>query len=866
MSSIVRRCLGTVLATLLVAAVTAVPGVTAAASPPPSPFFSTVQIDSAASVGAPAVGDNRNHGDLWPNCWSDDDNVYTAYGDGVGFGTAFSDIGVARISGMPGNLTGTQLPVGDNVGQVWKPNHTRKPTGMACVGGTLYLAVQDLAFDFDDAPAATIAKSTDHGQTWTWDRSAPMFDDGLFTTIFFLDYGKAYGSAPDGYVYAYGLDHNWRDSFSDHVPDPVDVWLARVPKDSVQNRSAWQFVSGFTTSGTPTWSADMGRRVAVLHDDRRLYPDVYTANRPRNLSVLSQGGVVYNKPLNRYIYTSWTEYTFEFYESPTPWGPWKHFSGKDFGGYPWTRTKHGGYATTIPSKYISADGRSMWLQSNVCPCGGGFPDGEHWAYTFSLRKLRLEPSVDTTPGNVPDAGRNLAREPGTVGVERATHFGNTAFYNDGDKAQSEDDWNDERKGSSWWGYTWPREYLMNKVVFTGGQTFGDGGWFARDLRVQVRRNHAWVDVSGLRITPDYPYDSTAGPNRTYELGFDPMDGDGVRVIGAPGGTRTFTSIAELEVYYGGTAGMMRGGSPADVTGDGKDDIVAFTHGSGADVWAAASTGTGFGPSGKWHDFFAPSGETPLTGDFTGDGKDDIVTFTQGANADVYVAPSTGTGFGAAAKWHDDFALSGEIPAVGDVNGDGKDDIVTFTRGSNADVYVALSTGTSFGAGQKWHDWFALDGEFPALGDVNGDRKDDLIVFTQGSTADVYVALSTGTGFGAAAKWHDDFAPGAEQPRVGDFNGDGKDDIATFTNNPAADVYVALSSGTGFGAAAKWHDDFAPAGEFPYVGDYDGDGKDDIVTFTKGSSNDVFVATSTGTAFGAGLKWHDFFGLNGETTL
>ncbi|MGP3937109.1 hypothetical protein [Nonomuraea sp. KM88] len=555
MYSIVRRGLGAGLATLLLAATAVAQDSTPAAAeaPPPSSFFSTVQIDSGATVGAPAVGDNRNHGDLWPSCWSDDDNVYTAYGDGIGFGGAMSDIGVARISGMPGNLTGAQLPVGDDVGQVWTPGHTRKPTGMACVDGTLYLAVQDLAFDFNDAPAATIAKSTDHGRTWTWDRTGAMFRDGLFTTIMFLDYGKAYANAPDDHVYAYGLDHNWRDSFNDRVPDPVAVWLARVPKGAVQDRDAWEFVSGFTASGTPTWSEEIGDRVAVLHDDRHLYQDVYTAGRARNLTVISQGGVVYNKPLDRYLYTSWTEYTFEFYESPTPWGPWRRFTGKDFGGYPWTRTKHGGYATTIPSKYISADGRSMWLQSNVCPCGGGYPEGEHWAYTFSLRGMRLEPHVETTPGNAPDAGRNLAREPGTAGVERVAHFGNTAYYNDGDRSRSEDDWNDERKGASWWGYTWPREYTMDKVVFTSGQMFGDGGWFGAGLRVQVRRDHAWTDVSGLRITPGYPYDSTAGPFRAYELAFDATGGDGVRIIGAPGGTRTFTSIAELEVYHtGGT--------------------------------------------------------------------------------------------------------------------------------------------------------------------------------------------------------------------------------------------------------------------------------------------------------------------------
>src|SRR5690606_22514841 len=108
--------------------------------------------------------------------------------------------------------------------------------------------------------------------------------------------------------------------------------------------------------------------------------------------VISQGSVVYNAPLERYIYTSWTEYTFEFYEAPQPWGPWTLFLRKDFGGYPWFGSdsptpKNGGYATTIPSKFISDDGREMWLQCNwFVGVGSGSPN-----YHFSLRKLVVEP-------------------------------------------------------------------------------------------------------------------------------------------------------------------------------------------------------------------------------------------------------------------------------------------------------------------------------------------------------------------------------------------------------------------------------------------------------------------------------------------
>ncbi|MFF4796470.1 FG-GAP repeat domain-containing protein, partial [Streptomyces sp. NPDC001276] len=187
---------------------------------------------------------------------------------------------------------------------------------------------------------------------------------------------------------------------------------------------------------------------------------------------------------------------------------------------------------------------------------------------------------------------------------------------------------------------------------------------------------------------------------------------------------------------------------------------------------------------------------------------------------------------------------------------------------DAKVYVALSNGVDgFGPASVWHDFFAPAGEFPALGDVNGDGRDDLITFTQGSTADVYVAFSNGSGFGPGQLVHEHFAPAGEQPRVGDVNGDGKDDIITFTQGANSDVYVALSDGARFGGGQLWNEFFAPDGEFPYVGDYDGDGKDDIVTFTHNADADVYVALSNGTnAFVNGRKWHDFFGTPGEISF
>jgi len=85
-------------------------------------------------------------------------------------------LAVSRIAGYPPNLSGSTLAT--NVGSNWAgSSYNRKPTGMVCIGGAIYLAFQNLNLTtFGDAPAASIAKSTDHGSNWTWDSSAPMFE------------------------------------------------------------------------------------------------------------------------------------------------------------------------------------------------------------------------------------------------------------------------------------------------------------------------------------------------------------------------------------------------------------------------------------------------------------------------------------------------------------------------------------------------------------------------------------------------------------------------------------------------------------------------------------------------------------------
>jgi hypothetical protein len=327
----------------------------------------------------------------------------------------------------------------------------------------------------------------------------------------------------------------------------------------------------------------------------------------------------------------------------------------------------------------------------------------------------------------------------------------------------------------------------------------------------------------------------------------------------------------------------------DFNGDGRDDIVRFVKSNGsAFVALATGTATGFiltpgNPPGKWADYFCINQEQCQTGDFNGDGLTDIAYLVRSTQAgvgegDVFVALSNGYAFGTPQKWHEYFCLGQDNCQVGDFNADGLDDLVSFSRVTNGLVYVTLSTGNGFGTSTLWNTFFCPNPEWCEVGDFNGDGADDIVTFlrnTYGDTraGEVNVALSVPNAaqFVTVGRWNGFFCIGNEWCDTGDFNGDGRDDIITFTKGSNANVYVGLSTGVSFLDGQKWHDFFCAGNEQCRIADVDGEGKDDIVTFLRSdyaatspsTVGDVIVGLSDGGRFLSQPKWNDFFCINQE---
>jgi hypothetical protein len=280
----------------------------------------------------------------------------------------------------------------------------------------------------------------------------------------------------------------------------------------------------------------------------------------------------------------------------------------------------------------------------------------------------------------------------------------------------------------------------------------------------------------------------------------------------PNGNRTYLGLSNGDGTFGFPSVRLQAGNwpgyralVGDVTNDGNDDLIWNVLGATNRVYSGVSNGVSSftlvgpqdHPSGGWTPY------TAFVGDVDGNQRADII-WRSGLRS--YFARSNGDGtFLLPATPLDNTrplgTLTRYVHQVGDVDGDGRTDVIWVDTTANSVNTVAVGLANATGTGLTFPA--PADAGFNSavalrvrIGDVNADGQVDLVWNSTGATNRVYASLGKTDGtfdFSPQNQLHP--ATGIDWDQftmlVADVNGDGRSDV--IWNHPAATnrVYVAI---------------------------------------------------------------------------
>ena len=293
-------------------------------------------------------------------------------------------------------------------------------------------------------------------------------------------------------------------------------------------------------------------------------------------------------------------------------------------------------------------------------------------------------------------------------------------------------------------------------------------------------------------------------------------------------------------------------SASDVDGDRIGDLTIWRPSTG--VWFSLTSRTGYSystyQSHQWGSQAA--GDRPFLGDIDGDRVADLIVWRASTGTWYWLTSSSGfaPAAGGARQWGSQSA--GDVPMLGDMDGDGRSDLIVWRASTGTWFWLTSSSGYSYAAqGQK--QWGG-SADTPMIGDIDGDGRADLIVWRGSSGVWFWLGSSSGYSYATQGQKLWGAASLGDVPMVGDLDGDGRLELVVW--RAPSGMWYWLTSANNYASAFGLQWGSESVGDIPLLTDLDGDGKADLTVWRRSSGTWYWLKSLTGYLYSAAgaVQW------------
>ena len=346
-----------------------------------------------------------------------------------------------------------------------------------------------------------------------------------------------------------------------------------------------------------------------------------------------------------------------------------------------------------------------------------------------------------------------------------------------------------------------------------GVVFNDGnGNSAYDVHEGL--GGVTVTVDG---TPATTTNAAGGWDLTVSAGTHGITVSGAGFVGT-GSAQVTVGTQNREVdFISGSAGAIVDFQP--VAPPAQDLIGAHRAVGNAGYFIQEYNGNGYWDGGDRFFSFGYDNDTPIIGDWNGDGQDQIGVHRAVGDAGYFIQDYNGNGYWDGGDRFFIFGYGTDTPIIGDWNGDGQDQIGVHRAVGNAGFFIQDYNGNGYWDGGDRFFIFGYGTDTPIIGDWNGDGEDQIGVHRGVGNAGYFIQEYNSNGYWDGGDRFFIFGYDHDTPIIGDWNGDGMDQIGVHRAVGNAGYFIQEYNSNGYWDAGDRFFIFGYGTDTPMIGNW-----------------------------------------------